>query len=413
MDYKFPKIIGINQLADETALVFGERKEQMFVREAENVDIDSTGDVSRRQGYTQLLSGAGYHSLYKTQRGWLMLCRRDELGVYDNGFVPLASMGTPQMVSFTEENGNLYAMNSGFAAMFKPADLVAYPIGVPLPAVTPQFVASTAGGSLLPGEYGVTYSLVDPSGEESGLGPVVQMSLSAQGRIDATLFTVLPGYKYRIYMTTTNGQELYQAAEFDAVVVSFSVLEHEMGRPPATFGLEPAPKGHIVRAFKARLLIGTTDFVYFTEAFRPHLHNSVHGFVATSGFTTMIEPLATGVFIADKRGVRFYTGEDPTAWQVREVTSEPVVFNTSVVVPGTFFTGSLAQFSEVAMWLSVSGYQVGTPQGEVVRVNAGQVRLPSYVQGATVYGVREGRKQVVTAVNSNVLASASVALDSI
>jgi len=48
-----------------------------------------------------------------------------------------------------------------------------------------------------------------------------------------------------------------------------------------------------------------------------------------------------------------------------------------------------------------------------VRVNAGQVRLPSYVQGATVYGVREGRKQVVTAVNSNVLASASVALDSI
>jgi hypothetical protein len=296
--------------------------------------------------------------------------------------------------------------------MFKPGSSVARPIGVPLPNVTPQFTASTGTGTLLPGSYGVTYSIVDPDGEESALGPIVKVDLTAQGRIDGTLFTIASGYTYRVYMTTTDGEELYQAAEFAANTVSFSVLQHQEGRQPATFGLDPVPTGHIVRTFKSRLLIGSTDFVYFTEAFRPHLYDCASNFIPTAGFTTMIEPVETGVFVADKRGVRFYEGEDPTVWKVKEVSPEPVVFNTSSVVSGALFTGQLANFSEVAVWLSSSGYQVGTPQGEVVKVNAEQVKLPNYVQGCSTYGVREGRKQFVTVVDSNVLASASVALDS-
>ena len=411
-----PEIVGINQLADETVLVMGDTQPpKMFVREAENVDIDSGGNVNRREGSTQLLAGSGYHSMTSTERGWLMLCQSSNLGVYNattNVFTPLIAMGEANLTSFTEENGILYAMNSDFSCMFKPNDFTPRPIGVLLPNVPPQFAADTSTGTLLEGSYGVTYSVVDPDGEESGLGPIVKINLSDAGQIIGTLFTAAPGYKYRIYITTTDGEELYQAAEFPADRASFYITEHNVGRQPATQGLEPPPNGYIVRAFNSRLLIATTDFVYFTEAFRPHLHDPAHGFVITAGFTTMVEPVGEGVFIADKRGVKFYKGDDPTDWQVTDASPDPVVFGTSTVVPGSYFGGELAGFDEVAVWLSVSGYQIGTPNGEVVKINAEQVRLPAYTQGCSAFAIRDGRKQFVTPVNSNVLASASVALDS-
>jgi hypothetical protein len=407
-----PDAVGINHLADETSMV---EEEVMFLRDAENVDIDVDGNINRRKGYTQLLAGTGYHSIKNTQRGWLMLCNKESLGIFDpvtDTFTALATMAEAYLTSYTEENGILYAMNPSFSCLFKPADTTAYDLGVDLPNVIPDFAANTSGGTLLAGDYGITYSLVDADGEESGLGPVVKISLSSQGHIAGTMFTVISGYSYRIYMTDVDGDELYQAAEFDADTVSFDIMDHELGRQPATQGLEPTPLGHIVRAYNSRLLIASTNFAYFTEAFRPHLHDPAHGFVATSGFTTMIEPVGKGVFIADTRGVKFYAGEDPMEWKMLDVSPDPVVFGTSMVVPGSYFSNELAQFDEIAIWLSVSGYQLGLPNGEVVKINAEQVRLPQYVQGCSAFAIRDGRKQIVTPVDSNVLASASAALDS-
>lgn len=409
---KLPPILGMNQLSDETALV---RENGMFVREAKNVAIDSSGNVSRRQGYSLLLSGTGYHSLYHSKRGWLLFAFKENFGIFHPETVtatPLATMPSADQLSYTEENGILYAMNPSWAAMFKPYDTTAYPLGVPLPNVIPQFAADTSKGSLEAGEYGVTYSIVNADGEESGLGPVSKVTLDAQGSIQGTLFTLKAGHRYRIYMTTVNGEELYQAAAFDADITSFSIMDHDEGRQPATQGLEPVPYGHIIRAFNSRLLVGSTDFVYFTEAFRPHLHDPAHGWIATAGFTYMVEPVDAGVYIADKRGVRFYRGEDPSKWTEEFVSPDPIVYRTNQVVPGSFFTGPLAEFDEVVVWLTRTGYQVGTPTGQVIPLNAQQIKLPSYVQGCAVSWIQDGRKQLISPVNSNLLADASAAVDS-
>jgi hypothetical protein len=189
-------------------------------------------------------------------------------------------------------------------------------------------------------------------------------------------------------------------------------MQHLLGRQPETFGLEPLAKGHIIRVFNSRLLVATTDFVYFSEAFRPHLQDSAHGFVPVTGFVTMVEPVADGVFVSDNRGVWFYKGEDAANWEVIPVSTRPAVFGTGMTIPGKYFTGELTNFEEVAVWLSDTGYQIGTPGGGVISVNAEQVDFPNYVQGCSAFAVREGRKQIVTAVDSNLLASTSVALDS-
>lgn len=406
---KLSRIVGVNQLADETALA---TREEMFVREANNVDIDIEGNVSRRAGAVLEASGSGYHSLYSSNRGWLMVCLKDKLGVYDpvsQTFTPLAQMAASQYVSYAELNGNLYASSPTFNCVFGRSTTDAKMIGVPLPDVTPEFSA-TAGG-LEPGTYAVTFTVIDPDGEESGTGPVVEVELPDGGGIVGTMFTVMSGYKYRVYMTTANGETLREAVEFDADTTTILIIEATHGRECRTHGLEPPPYGHIIRAHGSRLLIASSGYLYFTEAFRPHLISPT-GYIQTNGFVTMVESVDGGVFVGDSRGVTFYQGDDPTDWKLKDASAERSIYGTSIVLSGDFFRGELRNFDSIAVWLTQSGYQLGLPNGEVIRLNADQIRTPAYSRGCTAAIIRDGRKQLVTPVNSNVLAGASVALDS-
>ena len=273
--------------------------------------------------------------------------------------------------------------------------------------------AATTNGSLVAGKYGVSYTIVDDLGEESPLGPLVVVTLTEQGSIQGTLFTTFPNTKYRIYMTTTDGEELYQAAEFDADVVAFLISDHEEGRRPDTQYLSRLPFGYIIRAHGSRLYVATDDFVFFSEPFLPHLTNSANGFLPVTGFVTMVQPVDGGIYIGDESGVRFYAGKDPADFEVTDVSTELAVFGTAVAVPGDYLPEDLAEIHSAAVWLASSGYQIGLSSGKLVRPHAKQVRLPRYVQGCAAFSTQDGRKQLITPVNSNVLADASVALDSI
>jgi hypothetical protein len=407
-------VLGIDQLSDETDLISDEEKKITAIREGTNVDIDVDGNVSRRNGYTLKLSGPGYHSLYESSRGWLMCCNKQELGVYTpetNTFAVITNMAENYLTSFTELNGNLYFMNPGHKGMIRVDETFARPLGETLPDVTPSFTA-VADGGLSAGNYGITYSVVNNIGEESPLGPLTVVSLSESSAIQGSLFTVAAGYKYRIYMTATDGVELYQVAEFDADVTDFLVSSFADGRRPATQYLSNLPFGYIIRAHGSRLYVATDDFVFFSRPFLPHLTNAAHDFLPTTGFTSMLQPVDGGIFIGDQTGVKFYNGDDPEEFIPKDVSKEVPVFGTAVAVPGEYLPEEFASADVSAVWLTQSGFYIGLPSGEAVRLHSKQVALPRYVQGCTTFAVQDGRKQVITPVNSNVLASASVALDS-
>jgi hypothetical protein len=407
-------IFGIDQLSDETSLISDSRAGTTAIREGVNIDIDTEGNVNRRKGYDMKLTGAGYHSLYESTRGWLMLCHKEELGIYNEAtevFTVLTSMDESQLTSFTELNGNLYYVNPGSKGMVRKGENMVRTLGVPLPNITPSFAAVASGG-LQAGRYGISYTIVDDIGEESPLGPLVVVTLTEQSSIQCSMFTLYPNTKYRIYMTMTDGEELYQAAEFDANVTSFLLSEHGEGRRPDTQYLSPLPFGYIVRAHGSRIYIATNDFVFYSEPFQPHLLNAAHGFLPMTGFVSMMQPVEGGMYIGDEAGVRFYAGEDPQNFEPKDVSTEPAVFGTAVAVPGDYLPEDLDEADIAAVWLASSGYQIGLSSGKLVRPHTKQVRLPRYVQGCAAFSTQDGRKQLITPVNSNVLADASVALDS-
>lgn len=406
--------LGIDQLSDETNLRTNTEEKITSIREGTNIDIDTEGNVGRRGGYVKKLTGEGYHSLYESERGWLMLCHKSELGIYNtatNALDVLVTLDENFLTSYTEMNGNLYYVNPGSKGMIRKDEVMVRTLGVPLPEVTPGF-AVVANGGLAAGTYGITYTIVDNAGEESPLGPLMVLDLPSGGAIQGTMFTLYPNTKYRIYMTSADGVELYQVTEFDADVVSITISTFVEGRRPDTQFLSRLPFGYIIRAHGSRLYVATNDFVFFSEPFLPHLTNEANGFLPTTGFTTMVQPVEGGIYIGDQTGVRFYKGEDPEAFEVMEVSSEVVVFGTAILVPGEHLPVKLGKGESAAVWLTQSGYQIGLPSGELVRLHSDQVQLPRYVQGCAAFFSQDGRKQIVTPVNSNVLADASVALDS-
>jgi hypothetical protein len=401
-------IKGIDQLSDETSLIEG------TVRSALNVVFDNEGNFNMRPGFVNRVGGSGYHSFYSSRRGWLLICNKSVInGLNPETYeiVPLATMNSSNLTSFTELNDNLYYLNAGSSGVFKSGVDATQPLGHELPALEPQFTASI-NGSLFPGSYGITYSIIAPDGEESGTGPLTTIDLPDGGSIDGIMFSVLPGFKFRIYLTTADGEELYQAAEFDADVVTYNISTHEQGRQPMTMHLKPLPFGYIIRALGSRLFVATKERVVYSDAFRPHLHNPAHNFLPIVGFPYMMEALDTGLYVSDGTGVKFYGGTDPSQFSVMQASKEQAVFGTSIVISTEHLGEQFEQHDRVVIWLSKSGYQVGLPTGEVIALHKTQVNLPQYSQGSSAFVIIDGKKQIVTPVNSNLLASSSIANDS-
>ena len=94
--FDIPKPIqGIDQLSDETSLIADAEGNVLVARELVNIDIDRQGNLSRRKGSTLQKSGSGYHSLYNSKRGWLFVCNKHQLGIYNPStttFTALANM---------------------------------------------------------------------------------------------------------------------------------------------------------------------------------------------------------------------------------------------------------------------------------------------------------------------------------
>lgn len=84
-----------------------------------------------------------------------------------------------------------------------------------------------------------------------------------------------------------------------------------------------------------------------------------------------------------------------------------------MVPPEHFPSEQVPAEAPVAVWLSTSGYVVGMPGGTTVELQPERLKVPSGLTGRSVFLLREGRKQVVTPVNSTSTATFGTAVDSV
>lgn len=406
---KYPlPIAGVDVLSNETSLAKG------AVRSAMNVDIGRAGDYQRRVGYTRTVAVSGYHSLfYAAQKGWTLVARNDHMYRIDpdtfatTSLLPLASA---QPVEYTEYNGNIYFSNRSTIGWIPSDSTLARSVGVATPT-TPTLTASN--GSLLPGKYGVVITVISDRGEESGATALQTIELPNGGGIRLHNLPLITGSFVCVYITSADGDILRRAEDVSAVFSAYTITSDAQGAKCSTQHLVPMPPGEMVRWHNGRLYTAINGTVYFSEPLRPHLHNPAHGVIPFSGWVSFIEPVADGIYVGDSRGVWFLDGGDPTKATLRRVATHRAVPRSSLQVPHEHFDPKQVPTDlPVALWLSTMGYVVGMAGGTVVELHSDRVRVPSGLRGRSICLLRNGRKQVVTAVNSTTTAAFGVATDS-
>ena len=406
-DIPLPRL-GIDILSEETSLPAG------AVRKAVNIDLGRTGVSQVRDGYRRVIPSTQLHSLYAIKRS-IGLLAIDGLTIsYVNpttfAVSALGQLNSAHPADFTEYNGSIYVVNRTSFMVFPQTSNIPVQCGLDKPQ-TP--VLSAGAGPLLPGTYSVAVTTVSASGEESPASDVVQIKLTEVGGISVSSLPLGPG-KTRVYASAIDGEVLYRAEEFLSVIDTALVSEKPDGAKLTTQHLSRFPGGDMVRAHNGRLYVANGSDLLFSEPLRPHLYSPRHGVIPFTGGIKFIEAVLGGVFVGDSRGVWFLEGDDPSTARLKYVTSCRAVARSSVMVPGEHFDPKTIDSElPVALWLSTSGYTVGLPDGSTKELHPDRIKVPTGLTGRSVFYIRNGRKQVLTPVNSSSTSVAEAAIDSV
>lgn len=382
--------LGVDFVSDETQMPAG------TVRAAVNVDIDRVGQYRRRGGWYSASAAPGWSSLHAwggalvAQRGAQVL-RIDPDSLAEQ---VLAKLGTDAAVDFAEYNGDLYLCHPTGLLRLRAGESEARPAGARLPDALPEAVAAGVG-TLGPGRYMVAVALVDESGEESPAALLGALQLSGGLRLEG--LAVLPGCRWRAYVTPPDGDVLYLAEEFEAVWPQYAVTVYPGGAPCETLHRASMPGGQFVRGWAGRLYVASGDTLWYSDALRPHITAPRHNFVRFVGAIRFIEFVTGGAFVGDDRGVWWLAGNDPTAWNAELASKAQPVARSSVLVPANLL-GVLESRStrECAVWLSTEGHMVGAADGSVSALNSDRIRIAPGQSGRSVFLQRDGIAQVIT-----------------
>lgn len=389
--------LGIDQLSGETSLPPG------TARDALNVDFDVYGNFRSRAGFTKLASFTGAHSLWASRdRSYALYAQDDQLKrmVLGDDGTPLSAtvltgLTRSKRMSFFEHADEVFFTNGAQLGMMTRSGCrllgVTDPTGLTAAAITT--------GTMPAGKYSTAYSFIMPSGEESGLSPLVNLVLAVDGGIAISVPPISSGAQtVRLYCTPVNGDVLYQVAEFPFGLTSYSLTDPRPTKASDNIHLSRMPAGIIVRVFNGRVLVALGKTVVFSEPFRYGLTSQRHNYVNFNSAVVMIEPVDGGVYVGTQEAVYFLAGDGPATFkQSLACTNAPTPF-AGALVHGAVLPPDIAKTVDglVAVWVGHLGYSIGLPSGLVHDVQAARISLPIYESAHSVVCVRDGIKQVIT-----------------
>ena len=400
-------VLGVDELSHETSLPRG------AVRSMTNIDVGRTGKMRLRPGFVRSISAPAHSIRYMPQRGITLVGKGNALYQLDTSSMAttlVAMLNSGHPLEYIEYNGHVYASNRT-SLVWLPADANTWrTVGVPVPDA--PTVAASLTGDLPSGRYGVTITKLDDRGEESGSATVQFVDLPNGGGIQLSNLPVFSG-SVAIYLTAANDENLRVSETIPAVFSTYLASLYPQGRPLETFSMVPLPPGDFIRWHNGRLYTAVYDTLRWTEALRAHVHDASADLMKFSGFISFIEPVVDGIYVGDSRGVWFLKGGDPDEFAPVRVSPCRAVARSSISVPPEHFNPKQVQTSyPCAVWLSTSGYVVGTAGGTAIELHADRIRVPGGLVGRSLFFYSEGRKQIVTPVNSNTTAAYGLAADS-
>jgi hypothetical protein len=343
---------------------------------ANNVDIDKSGRVARRPGYTKVLSGT-CHSVWSDNNQCFVVANGN-LCSLSSAYVPtvLAVLKDPlSWVSFIKINDTVYFSNGTDIGVIEAKKLRSWGLPVPPPISAIQMVGYMPKGTY---QYLMTY--VRSDGQESGAGVAGQITLidgSALGfslpvSTDATIAAK------NIYVTTPNGDKLYLAMQVtaSATTAMYSSDTRELTVPLLTQFLGPAPAGQLLGYYRGHAFVAAGNILYPSEPFAYELFDMRKGIQFNDRITLFAamedkerqgdsEGMNSGVFIGTTRSCGVLVGKEASGFQYVPKMDYGAIEGAVAFVDGSLYGDNSAGARQLPMWLTTQGVCVGMPQLEI------------------------------------------------
>ena len=352
-----------------------------------NADVTETGRLSRRDGFTEVVSLSDGHSLWSGATCILVMDGTTLKRLVGESLTTVSDIGgMSTRTYFAETDSKVYVSNQYANGVFDPDTNTLNDWGITLP-VGP--VITSTDGNLPAGTYHVTFT--QTSGDDiSGNGPISQIVLSSEGGIS---ISNRPSGAV-VWCTDPNGDIFYRIGETDTIVHVTTVEPL-----PSLFCSPPPYMTSIVHAF-GRMWGAVDNMLYYSEPFHLDWWKLGGNYFEFATNITLIAKVFSGLFVGCEDRTYFLDGTQPEQMQQKDVGAGAIAGTLSycndIIELGDTISPPEKKHHSVPVWVSEEGIVAGNPVGRLFSLSQKSVRFVPGQVGAGLYRKKDGHFQYLT-----------------
>lgn len=370
-----------------------------FLKKALNIDIDKAGSLSKRQGYSKVLSG-NISSLWASTAGLGSYMVMDgnlvEVGTDYSTYIIRAVGSNP--ISFEEVDDLVYYSSITTNGIIQNG--IERSWGIPKNTYQPSL--SSTSGNLSSGTYQVSFTYVNKYGIEGGAVNSSYISVSNSSGISLYIpATSDPDILYaRVYCTTPDGTIQYYSG-IGTLGSSYTISSiSSFSNPLRTQGLDAAPLGHIIKYYRGRLYIASDNILWYSEPFQYQHFNLASNYFEFPERIKEVMPVEDGIWIGSDR-LYYLSGDSPDEFKRSTKEYVKVIEGT-----GTKISGSYIHIDNVPIgykWLVTTdlGIWILFNQGMLLNLTAQNLSISSADSGTSIFLQANGTNQYLSILKTN------------
>lgn len=372
---------------------------EQFLKKAININIDKTGNISKRKGYTKVIDGV-FTSLWASENdlGCYGVLDEDLVRIYpDYSTEVISSNVTSDSISFEEIDGTIYYSSNHTNGIIYSGTRREW--GLERNWLSPSL--SRTSGSLDSGYFQVNFTWVYTDGRESGCSRSSIISVPDNSGIEVEIPTAPPGSIYaRIYCSTQNGKELYfhgTASPNSTYLIddAFALVD-----PLRFFNIDKAPLGHIVKYYRGRMYIASGNILWYSEPFQYEQFRLDSNYFEFPEEIREIMPVEDGIWIGSDK-LYYLSGEEPSKFKRTTKEHIKIVKGTSTRISGSYLHMDNTPIGYKWLVTSNLGVWVLFNQGLCINMTAENVALDQADSGTSLFLQDSGINQYLSILKTN------------
>jgi hypothetical protein len=370
-----------------------------YLKKALNVNIDKTGNIAKRKGYTKVIDGT-FTSLWASENGLgcYGVLNNDLVQVYPDYSTLLVKEDVgSETLSFEEVDGIIYYSSTNSNGIISNGARREW--GIERNWLSPTLTPTT--GSLDTGVYQVNFTWVYSDGRESGCARSSIISVANNSGISLNIPSAPNGVLYaRIYCSTSNGNTLY----FHGMTVPSSTYliddAFALVDPLRFFNIDKAPLGSIIRYYRGRMYIASGNILWYSEPFQYEQFRLDSNYFEFPEEIREVMPVEDGIWIGSDR-LYYLSGEEPDKFKRTVKEHIKIVAGTSTRISGSYIHMDNTPIGYKWLVTSNIGIWVLFNQGLCINLTAENVALDQADKGASLFLQDSGMNMYMSILQTN------------